>query len=130
MTDSPPPPPMTAISSKPLSGTPISAEPLSRGMRVVQPPKSSGTLPALSLLAIAMCATCGWPLPAGAQTTEPGDKVIVAKAEADLTPELMYRLLVADIALQRGQPALAARAYYEAAKEGRSAVFARRATEI
>ncbi len=48
----------------------------------------------------------------------------------ELTPELVYRLLVADIALQRGQPALAARAYYEAAKQAQSAVFARRATEI
>ena len=42
----------------------------------------------------------------------------------------MYRLLVGDIALQRGDPALAARAYYEAAKEVRDPRLARRATEI
>jgi len=47
-----------------------------------------------------------------------------------LSSELMYRLLVGDIALQRGEPALAARAYYEAARDMRSAVLARRATEI
>jgi len=48
----------------------------------------------------------------------------------ELSAELMYRLLVGDIALQRGDTALAARAYYEAAKEARDARLARRATEI
>ncbi len=47
-----------------------------------------------------------------------------------LTPEVFYRLLVADVALQRGQAAIAARAYYEVARETRNVVFARRATEI
>ena len=47
-----------------------------------------------------------------------------------LTAELMYRLLVGDIALQRGEPALAARAYFEAAREARDPALARRATEI
>jgi hypothetical protein len=42
----------------------------------------------------------------------------------------MYRLLVGDIALQRGEPALAARAYYDVARETRDPKFARRATEI
>jgi Flp pilus assembly protein TadD len=47
-----------------------------------------------------------------------------------LSADLMYRLLVGDVALQRGEPAIAARAYYEAARETRDPVFARRATEI
>src|SRR5512132_2238694 len=47
-----------------------------------------------------------------------------------LTAELMYRLLVGDIALQRGEPALAARAYFEAARETRDPTLARRATEV
>ncbi len=47
-----------------------------------------------------------------------------------LTAELMYRLLVGDIALQRGEPALAARAYLEAARETRDVTLARRAAEI
>ncbi len=42
----------------------------------------------------------------------------------------MYRILVGDIALQRGQPALAARAYFEAARDAQDATLARRATEI
>ncbi len=40
----------------------------------------------------------------------------------------MYRILVGDIALQRGEPALAARAYYEAAQDAQDATLARRAT--
>jgi tetratricopeptide (TPR) repeat protein len=42
----------------------------------------------------------------------------------------MYRLLVGDVALQRGEPALAARAYLEVARETRDPTLARRATEI
>src|SRR5512147_2882921 len=47
-----------------------------------------------------------------------------------LSADLMYRLLVGDVALQRGEPALAARAYYEAARESREPALARRATEV
>jgi tetratricopeptide (TPR) repeat protein len=42
----------------------------------------------------------------------------------------MYRLLVGDVALQRGDLGVAARAYYEAARDTGDAVLARRATEI
>ncbi len=47
-----------------------------------------------------------------------------------LTAELMYRLLVGDVALQRGDAGLAARAYFEVARDTRDARIARRATEI
>jgi tetratricopeptide (TPR) repeat protein len=50
--------------------------------------------------------------------------------EEGLSAELMYRLLLGDVALQRGEPALAARAYLEAARETRDPMLARRATEI
>ncbi len=46
------------------------------------------------------------------------------------SPEVMYRILVGEIALQRGEPALAARAYYEAARDSQDPTLARRATEI
>ena len=52
------------------------------------------------------------------------------KARGGITAELMYRLLVGDIAFQRGEPALAARAYFEAARDVRDARIARRATEL
>jgi tetratricopeptide (TPR) repeat protein len=55
---------------------------------------------------------------------------VAAATDGGLTPELMYRLLLGDVALQRGEPALAARAYLEAARETRDPLLARRATEI
>ena len=51
-------------------------------------------------------------------------------AAGGLTADVMYRLLLGDVALQRGEPALAARAYLEAARETRDATLARRATEV
>ncbi|MEP6996301.1 MAG: tetratricopeptide repeat protein [Betaproteobacteria bacterium] len=48
----------------------------------------------------------------------------------ELTPEVLYRILVGDVAMQRGDAALAARAYFEAARGARDPVLARRATEI
>ena len=69
-------------------------------------------------------------LPAG--PTPPGSSKAPAPASGGpgITPDLMYRLLIGDIALQRGEPAVAARAYYEAARETRDPALARRATEI
>jgi tetratricopeptide (TPR) repeat protein len=71
----------------------------------------------------------------GAQTTSGPGAEAIESAPADvrtrsLSADLMYRLLVGDIALQRGEAALAARAYYEAARESREPALARRATEV
>jgi tetratricopeptide (TPR) repeat protein len=66
--------------------------------------------------------------PAGA-TAVPPDSV-AAPAEDGLTPELFYQLLLGDIALQRGDAALAARSYLDAANETQDPRLARRATEI
>ena len=77
------------------------------------------------------------PAPVVAQTRAAQDADQPAPASADnpgpaeeISAELMYRLLVGDIALQRGEPALAARAYFEAARDVKDARLARRATEI
>jgi tetratricopeptide (TPR) repeat protein len=51
-------------------------------------------------------------------------------APSALTADIMYRILVGELALQRGEPALAARAYYEAARDAQDANLAQRATEI
>jgi tetratricopeptide (TPR) repeat protein len=67
----------------------------------------------------------------GAIVAQPDSTPPKAKAQQEgLTPELMYRILLGDVALQRGEPALAARAYLEAARETRDASLAKRATEI
>jgi tetratricopeptide (TPR) repeat protein len=65
----------------------------------------------------------------GANPLPPANPVQDERSDG-LTAELMYRLLVGDVALQRGDTALAARAYFEAARDTRDARLARRATEI
>ena len=58
-------------------------------------------------------------------------RVPAATAQGEgLTPDLFYRILLGDIALQRGDVALAARAYLDAAREAQDPRLARRATEI
>ena len=71
------------------------------------------------------------PATVGAQEprAEPGPTAGPAAAPG-LSAELMYRLLVGDIALQRGDGNIAARAYIEAARDTRDPALARRATEI
>ena len=54
----------------------------------------------------------------------------VPTTDSGLTSEVLYRILVGDIALQRGDAALAARAYFEAAREAQDPRLARRATEV
>ena len=85
------------------------------------------------LLSVAALAALMAVAPNGTAQTrkaeEPERRAPAAKT-GELTAELMYRLLVGDIALQRGEPALAARAYYDVARETRDPKFARRATEI
>jgi len=83
----------------------------------------------LALLAAALSAS---PAPVAAQSDRFPDSPRASRADAPegLSAEMMYRLLVGDIALQRGEPALAARAYFEAARDTRDPRLARRATEI
>lgn len=59
--------------------------------------------------------------PAGTSKPDPAD---------ELTADVLYRILVGDVAMQRGDAALAARAYFEAARDARDPILARRATEI
>jgi tetratricopeptide (TPR) repeat protein len=83
-------------------------------------------------LAAALAATASMSAaqaPAGT-VPEPRPAAAADTRSPGLSAELMYRLLVADVALQRGEPALAARAYYEAARESREPALARRATEV
>jgi predicted Zn-dependent protease len=49
---------------------------------------------------------------------------------AGLSPDVFYRLLLGDVALQRGETSLAARAYFEAAREARDPRIAKRASEV
>jgi len=65
----------------------------------------------------------------GAQPSAPNPDVPPAASPA-LGADVIYRILVGEIALQRGEPVLAARAYLEAAREAQDPRLARRATRI
>ena len=69
-----------------------------------------------------------------AQAPSPGSAAPPAAAGRDagsgLTADVFYRLLLGDVALQRGEKTLAARAYFEAARDTRDPRLARRAAEI
>jgi len=80
---------------------------------------------ALALLLAVGAAVAQPTNPSPRQPTEP-----TPAPAAPFNPDVMYRILVGDIALQRGEPAIAARAYYEAAREAQDATLARRATEV
>ena len=53
-----------------------------------------------------------------------------ADERAGLSPDVFYRLLLGDVALQRGETSLAARAYFEAARDARDPRIAKRASEV
>jgi len=91
----------------------------------------------VSLIAAAACAAAvaatasAQPSPVPG-TVAPGASVPAASRSSEdaLPADVFYRLLVGDIALQRGEPVLAARAYLEAARAAANPALARRATEI
>ena len=75
-------------------------------------------------------------IPAVAQQPAPGspERPVERRSPSNtgdgLTAELFYKFMLAEIALQRGDVSLAARAYYETARDSRDPRMARRATEI
>ena len=83
----------------------------------------------LVALAVIPPLAAGQSFPLPGANRQPANRVQDERPDG-LTAELMYRLLVGDVALQRGDTALAARAYFEAARDTRDARLARRATEI
>src|SRR5688500_14676228 len=89
-------------------------------------------------LAVAACAGNA-PLTAPSQVAQTGQPPRDSKAKApprpalpsvELTGELMFKMMAAEVALQRGQPQLAVTAYLELARETRDPRVAQRATEV
>jgi tetratricopeptide (TPR) repeat protein len=68
------------------------------------------------------------PVPPGVDL--PTTKLTPGEGGNGLTADVFYRILLGEVALQRGEPVLAARAYLEAARDAQDARLARRATEI
>jgi tetratricopeptide (TPR) repeat protein len=101
---------------------------------------------ALYLAALAACvalAACAEQAPRreGAKPeaeARPKPRVVVARAEpraptlpdVDLSEELLFKMMLAEVAVQRGQPHVAVQAYLELARETRDPRIAQRATEV
>jgi tetratricopeptide (TPR) repeat protein len=95
----------------------------------------------ITSLALAACAQTPV-LPEKAAPAEPPPRVVVQKpAEAprpqaaplpkvELSEDILFKLTLAEIALQRGQPHVAVPAFLEVARETRDPRVARRATEV
>jgi tetratricopeptide (TPR) repeat protein len=82
-------------------------------------------------VAVAIALTAPAAAQAAESTTSPAATAITpAPADDNLSAELFYRLLLADVALQRGDLAVSARAYLDAARSTNDARLAQRATEV
>jgi tetratricopeptide (TPR) repeat protein len=107
--------PVTAPAGAPVadpSGAPVTAPP---AIPATTPAPAPGTRPKAAPAAsrkVAVDPATQWPSAGG------------------MSPDLFYRILLGNVALQRGEPTLAARAFYEAAREARDVDLARRAAEI
>jgi hypothetical protein len=81
-----------------------------------------------------LAALCVAVAPAAmAQDVQPSDTAVAtspAPVDRDLTADLFYRLMLGDVALQRGDLAVSARAYLDAAQSTNDARLAARALEI
>jgi tetratricopeptide (TPR) repeat protein len=99
------------------------------------------------LYSLALCATlaaCAPQAPRGGDDGAPeigqpkAPRVVIAKPEAghpalpgvDLSEDLLFKMMVAEIAVQRGQPHIAVQTYLELARTTRDPRIAQRATEI
>lgn len=75
--------------------------------------------------------------PAAAQP-KPSPRVVVAKPETrnpslpdvELSEDLLFKIMLAEVAVQRGQPHIAVQSYLEIARETRDPRVAQRATEV
>ena len=91
----------------------------------------------LSCMAITACAQQPSQQPAGEQS-KPAPRVVVAKPEprklalpyVELSEDLLFKLMLAEVAVQRGQPHIAVQAYLELTRETRDPRIAQRATEV
>jgi tetratricopeptide (TPR) repeat protein len=99
--------------------------------------------PLVALLACAVLGACAQPASRPSETpraaaAQPKPRVVVAQPETrqpvlpnvDLSEELLFKMMLAEVAVQRGQPHIAVQAYLELARETRDPRIAQRATEV
>ncbi|MGI8896635.1 MAG: tetratricopeptide repeat protein [Casimicrobiaceae bacterium] len=95
-----------------------------------RPRAALGTALFGALAALLPTASLAQALPAAPEATTATPAVPASELAGGLTADVFYRVLVGDVALQRGEVGLAARAFFEAAREARDARIARRAAEV
>ncbi len=109
---------------------------------------NSRTAAALACAMLAACAQQPLQRPAAGETPParaqpqpsppPQPKIVAAKPaphkpplpNQELTEQLLFKLMLAEVAVQRGQPNVAVQAYLDLARETRDPRIARRATEV
>jgi len=105
-------------------------------MALIRSPLLRSSFPLRAPLVVAALAACALAaMPVAAQPTSPENTEISVdkpstSAPDGLSADLFYKFILGEVALQRGDMPVAARAYYEAARETRDPRVARRATEI
>ena len=104
-------------------------------MPLARSPFSHPVLRAALVVACGASFACGapWALaqPAGPGVTPTPVPLPPSREDTSgLTADIFYRVILGDVALQRGETSLAARAYFEAARDARDARLARRASEV
>jgi len=95
-------------------------------------PLSFATRLVAVVLPLALASVASAQSPLGPGIDAPASRIPAPSKDAQpgMSADIFYRLLLGDVALQRGEPALAARAYLDVASETRDVRLARRATEI
>lgn len=97
----------------------------------------------IALIACAALGACAQQAPRPGEKPQAGEakpkpRVVVAKPEprspalpnVELSEELLFKMMLAEVAVQRGQPHVAVQAYLELARETRDPRVAQRATEV
>ena len=95
------------------------------------------------IIGLAVCAAlaaCAQQPPQTAEEPAPAPQAVVAKPQSqpqrpplpgvELSEELLYKMMLAEVALQRGQPHIAVQTYLELARETQDPRIAQRATEV
>jgi len=94
---------------------------------------------AFRIIGLAVCAAlaaCAQLPPQTVEEPAPAPSAVVAKPlrpplpGVELSEELLYKMMLAEVALQRGQPHIAVQTYLELARETQDPRIAQRATEV
>jgi tetratricopeptide (TPR) repeat protein len=107
----------------------------------ILPFSASRLMTAYRIIGLAVCAAlaaCAQQPPQTVEEPAPAPSVAVAKPQAqrpplpgvELSEELLYKMMLAEVALQRGQPHIAVQTYLELARETQDPRIAQRATEV